>query len=175
MTAFVGCGSSSNNPTGPGNDAGAPGTAQSPPTTNAADVEAWLAGGQYKAWACEPMPHAPRGPSVHAAFNRICSNQLVHSNATGTGVWPVGAANVKELYNAASDPAPEGYAVYVKTAADESGGTNWFYYERVQDGTVYANAALGVPVCVSCHQAAGSDAAHTTSPGSRDFVYTAVP
>jgi hypothetical protein len=100
---------------------------------------------------------------------------LVSSNAGGTGTWPEGAANVKELYNAASDSAPEGYAVYIKTAADSNGGANWFYYERVQNGTVYANGALGVPVCVSCHGAAGSDAAHTTSPGSRDFVYTAVP
>jgi hypothetical protein len=174
---LVACSSNSSSP-GPSSEMGGnanAGSAQTPPTTNSADVVAWLARGDYKSWHCEAAPHSARGPSVHAPYNRICSNTLISANAAGTDPWPTGAAAVKELYNAASDPAPEGYAVYVKTGPDVSGGTNWFYFERTQDGMVYADGKLGAPVCVDCHVAAGSDMAHTTSTGGRDYVYTPVP
>jgi hypothetical protein len=76
------------------------GNAQTPPQGMAL-VEAWLATGAYKAWACEPAVHASRSPSPHG-FNRICSNDLISTNATSTAPWPEGAAGVKELW--ASDP-----------------------------------------------------------------------
>jgi hypothetical protein len=149
-------------------------------------VEAWLAQGDYKQWACEPAVHAALSPSPHG-FNRICSNDVISSNATGTSTWPSGAAAVKELYASLSDTTPNGYAVYLKTAADSAAGAAWYYYERVPlDSTAPHDAngvvadglgAAGAPltVCVSCHAAAGSDAAYTPSPGGRDFVYTPVP
>lgn len=145
-----------------------PGSAQTPPT-NGADVETWLKTGQYKSWTCEGAPHAPRGPSIHGP-NRICSNSAISSNASGTGNWPSGAAAVKELYTNVTDTTPSGYAVYLKTAADSAGGNNWYYYERA--GTKVYSDGMGTMLCVSCHTLAGSDAAHTTSPNGRDFVYT---
>jgi cytochrome c553 len=36
------------------------------------------------------------------------------------------------------------------------------------------NDATVMATCTSCHLAAGSDAAHTPSPGGRDEVYTPV-
>jgi hypothetical protein len=149
-------------------------------------VEAWLATGQYKAWHCEKAVHAARFPSPHG-FNRICSNDLISSRATGTGSWPEGAAAVKELYASLTSTTPVGYAVYLKTAADSAAGANWYWYERVPlDSTVPHDSngvvadgpgTTGTPlsICVACHGAVGSDMAHTPSPGGRDFVYTPVP
>jgi hypothetical protein len=167
-------------------DATGTGAAQTPPM-GAAAVEAWLALGDYKQWHCETASHAARSPSPHG-FNRICSNDAVSNNAAGTGVWPEGAAAVKELLADATSTTPVGYAVYLKTAADSAAGANWYWYERVPLDSTAAphDAATGVvadgmgssgtamSICVSCHNAAGSDAAHTPSPGGRDEVYTAV-
>ncbi len=161
------------------------GTAQSPPTGGAA-VEAWLAAGWYKQWAAEPAIHASRSPSPHG-FNRIYSNQVISSAAGGTSPWPTGAAAVKELYNAPTDTTPVGYAVYLKTQADSAAGANWYWYERVPvTSTAAPHDANGVvadglgttgtplTICVGCHAAAGSDAAHTPTPGGHDEVYTPV-
>jgi hypothetical protein len=189
-SALSGCGSSnagaggasSTSSTSTGTSSG--GNAQTPPMGGTA-VEAWLAEGDYKQWACEAAVHAARSPSVHG-FNRICSNSAISTNATGTGSWPSGAAAVKELYASLTDTTPDGYAVYLKTAAASDNGASWYYYERVPlDSTAPHDAngvvadglgASGPPLttCVACHSAAGSDAAHTPSPGSRDFVYTPV-
>ncbi len=166
----------------------ATGDSQTPPM-GAQLLEAWLAQGAYKQWHCEAAVHASRSPSVHN-FNRICSNDAIFGSATGTGDFPAGAAAVKELYESASGAAPVGYAVYLKTKADSAGGANWYWYERVpltgsQSGAPHDMAtgvvadglgASGTPltICVGCHGAAGSDAAHTPSPGGRDQVYTPV-
>ena len=53
----------------------------------AAALEAWLAAGSYKQWTCESAVHEARSPSPHG-FNRICSNDAISPNATGTGAWP---------------------------------------------------------------------------------------
>ena len=188
-SALLGCGSNSGGTGGSGGSGTGTATtsssststgggdAQTPPMGGAA-VEAWLAQGDYKKWTCEPAVHAARMPSPHG-FNRICSNQVISSNATGTGTWPSGAAAVKELYASATDTTPDGYAVYLKTAADSAGGAAWYYYERIPPNTVLADGmgTSGPPltICVMCHSLAGSDSTHTTSPGSRDFVYTPVP
>ena len=163
-------------------------TSQTPPM-GAAAVEAWLATGAYKSWHCEAAVHASRSPSVHN-FNRICSNDAINENATGTGDWPKGAAAVKELYQTATDTVPVGYAVYLKTQADSAGGDNWYWYERVPlsglqsaaphdmtTGVVadgMGDAGTANSICVACHSASGSDMAHTPSPGGRDEVYTPV-
>jgi hypothetical protein len=175
VVAVTACGSSSN-PSA---------TSQTPPMGGAA-VEAWLAAGSYKQWTCEPQSHAARSPSPHG-FNRICSNSVVSSNAVGTAAWPEGASAVKELLADATSTTPVGYAVYLKTNTDSAAGSNWYWYERIPvDSTAFPHDANGVvadgtggtgpamTICVSCHAAAGSDAAHTPSPGGRDEVYTAV-
>jgi cytochrome c553 len=94
---------------------------------------------------------------------------------------------VKELYAAATDTVPVGYAVYTKTAADSAGGSNWYWYERVPLDSPAPHDTAGVvadgmgstgpamQICVGCHGAAGSDGPHTPSVGGRDQVYTAVP
>jgi hypothetical protein len=159
--------------------------AQTPPITGSADIEQWLTDGSYKSWACEPTIHASREPSPHG-FNRICSNALIAGAATGTGSWPKGAAAVKELFASATATTPIGYAVYLKIADDSARGRNWYWYERVPVGSDVPHDARGVvadgdgkdgpelQICVGCHDAAGSDAIHTPTPGGRDQVYTPV-
>jgi hypothetical protein len=157
---------------------------QTPPIGHGA-VEAWLAAGSYKSWTSESAVHESRSPSPHG-FNRIYSNDLVAHNATGTASWPEGAAAVKELYASLTDSVPVGYAVYLKQAADSASGANWYWYERVPQDSAVPHDSNGVvadgtggsgtamTICVACHSAAGSDAAHTPSAGGRDEVYTPV-
>jgi hypothetical protein len=151
----------------------------------ASAVEAWLAKGDYMHWQCEPAVHEARSPSPHG-FNRICSNAAIAEMATKTSNWPKNAAAVKELYTSATQAKPAGYAVYLKTEADSADGANWYWYERVpldnpapHDSAGVVADALGADgpaqsICVGCHAAAGSDAAHTPSAGGRDQVYTPV-
>jgi hypothetical protein len=155
------------------------------PPSGADAVEAWLGAGSYKQWKCESAIHVSRDPSPHG-FNRICSNSEISTNAGASGAWPVDAAAVKELYAAIDATAPVGYAVYLKTKSDSAAGANWYWYERVpldsaapHDGAgVVAdgmgNSGAAKTICVGCHDAAGSDAAHTPSPGGHDQVYTPV-
>lgn len=190
------CGDSASG-AGGSNNGGSPGTGgsgggaglavddQTPPQ-DAAAVESWLAAGSYKQWACEADIHVARDPSPHG-FNRICSNDLIAANASAETDWPKGAAAVKELYAAEDDDVPVGYAVYLKLEADSAGGANWYWYERVPLDSEAPHDAQGVvadgrgesgpaqTICVGCHAAAGSDAAHTPSLGGRDQVYTPVP
>jgi hypothetical protein len=177
----LGCGSSSGASASSGAlgapdvDAGnvSAGTAQTPPMGEG-NLVAWLATGQYKAWHCEPAVHASRGPSVHTPFDRVCSNDLLSGAVPGTGPWPQGAAEVKEIYMAMSDATPTGgYAVSLKTSADSAGGANWYFYERF-DGTLFADG-MGTGLCLGCHSLAGTDATNTTTTGARDFVFTPVP
>jgi hypothetical protein len=167
--------------------------AQTPPTTGRVDMQKWLADASYKTWACEPAPHALRSPSPHGAnatgYNKICSNNLIASNAAGTGAWPQGAAAVKEIYDSPTATTPIAFAVYLKTGADSNGGASWYWYEQVPvatDPSMVPHDSNGVvadgkggsgpakDICVGCHIAAGSDAAHTPSTGGRDQVYTPV-
>jgi len=192
-TAACGSSTTANGPTGsggaagaggPGGAAGGTGAAGLPPM-GAAAVEAWLQTGQYKNWHCEPAVHAARSPSPHG-FNRICSNDVIAAHATETAAWLEGAAAVKELYAAAGDTSPIGYAVYAKLSNDSAAGANWYWYERVPLDSEAPHDAAGVvadgmgstgpamKICVGCHGAAGADAPHTPSVGGRDQVYTPV-
>lgn len=167
--------------------------AQTPPTSGRVDIQRWLADGSYKTWTCEPAIHALHSPSPHGAnqtgYNKICSNELISSNATGTGTWPKGAAAVKEIYDSLTGTTPLGFAVYLKTSADSKGGAGWYWYEQVpastdpialphdSNGIVADGMGDSGPakdVCVYCHGAAGSDAAHMPAAGGRDLVYTPV-
>ncbi len=139
------------------------GDAQTPPT-GASALEAWLAQGAYKAWHCEPAPHAARSPSPHG-MDRVCSNDLL--SAHGNGEFPIGASAVKELYDGA---AVNGYAVYRKVGA--GGGDAWYWYEKIGDRlNADGTGGSGEPktVCASCHASAGQDG----RPG-HDFVFTQV-
>jgi hypothetical protein len=155
------------------------------PPQSASAVEAWLSKGYYEDWQCEPKIHAARSPSPHG-FNRICSNDVVSSNAAGSSDWPAGAAAVKELYASSDSKKPLGYAVYLKTKSDSAGGDNWYWYERVPLDSPAPHDSNGVvadgmgddgpakAICVGCHIAAGTDEAHTPSKGGRDQIYTPV-
>ena len=117
------------------------GDAQTPPQGTVA-VEAWLAAGDYKMWACEGSAHPQRSPSPHGN-NRICSNAL--TSAATAGEYPIGAASVKELTDATGKVT--GYAVssHINKGTD---GTNWYWYERNADGVVadgYGDAGPWVP------------------------------
>jgi glutathione S-transferase len=130
-----------------------------------------------------------RSPSPHG-FNRICNNDLLYKQPAGPGEYPVGAAAVKELYDA-DQKTIIGYAVEVHTSAGND-TSHWYWYERnptlgappkngmagvVADGIGPDEGVAGSPtekVCTGCHSAAGSDKAHQTG-DSHDFVYTHVP
>lgn len=147
---------------------GTAGNAQTPPM-GATAITAWLTQGHYRSWHCEMASHAARSPSPHET-NRICSNDLLSSH--GTGEFPVGAASVKELFTA-SGTSPAGYAVALHVKAGTQ-GDSWYWYETLPGSGVVADG-LGdsggaKSICVGCHVAAGSDAAHA----GHDFVYTQV-
>jgi hypothetical protein len=153
------------------------GNAQTPPTTGDAQLmNAWLNAGHYKSWQCEADAHTPKGPSMHG-MNRVCSNDLVSAfTGKATDERPAGSAAVKEFWNAGK---VIGRAAYVKTAAKSNNGDSWFWYVELEGMGVPANGfpaqdAVAKTACVGCHTSAGSDAEHTTSSYSGDFVYTQV-
>jgi hypothetical protein len=165
------------------NPSGTAGDAETPPTTNGADVEAWLKKGAYKSWSCETVDHPQLKVSPHGQ-NRVCSNTLAASFAgTTADERPVGTASVKELLDDASTLV--GYAVGVKIDAKSDGGANWYWYERVPLSSMAPHDSNGVvadglgsagtaqSICVGCHAGAGSNEGHTVM-GSSDYVYLQV-
>ena len=187
--ALVGCGGAMTTPDGgkvagcpaadagcpagcPAADAGCPGAmtmgdAQTPPMNTDPVISAWLAGGAYKAWKCEPTGHASRSPSPHGR-NRICNNTALTNTAAGN--YPVGAASVKELLVADGGTEITGYALGLKIAAGASTGASWYWYGK-NNGSILANAKGTVATgCTGCHSLAG-----TAMNSGRDFVFTQVP
>src|SRR5207244_6566642 len=82
---------------GAANPDGSPGDAQTPPTTNGSDVEAWLKQGDYKSWTCETTEHSQLQVSPHGC-NRVCSNDFaVGFTAPCSDDRPVSTASVREL------------------------------------------------------------------------------
>lgn len=125
-----------------------------PPTAKDALLN-WLQAGSYRNWEKESAPHQSLGP--HPVQVVVYLNPaLDRSLAAKAAAHPVGAAAVKELFDASGKLA--GWAVSVKTAADSEGGKGWYWYEIL--GTTPAArvvaSANGVPLCVGCH-APGSD------------------
>lgn len=144
----------------------APADPQLPPVASESELTAWVAAEVYTKWACEPALHTARSPSPHGK-NRICSNAKL--SAHGTGEYPVGAATVKELFDASDKRI--GHAVAVKTKA--GAGEAWHWYERLNGSTVVNSAGdtgTAKSVCVGCHAKAGSDSAHS----GHDLIYTQV-
>jgi hypothetical protein len=134
-------------------------TPQRPPRGQEA-MEAWLATGFFRAWRCEPEISPPRLTGNHGR-HRICSNDLLH--ASGTGTYPVGAASVKELFDAAD--RPNGFAVGLKVEPG-AGPQTWYWYER--RGTVATARPLAqgiaVPDCAVCHGLAPRDNVYFQAP-----------
>jgi hypothetical protein len=125
------------------------------PPRGADDIYAWLEAGYHNDWHCEDEPQ-PKA-SVHSS-NRICNNDILYDAREGDGIWPVGAASVKEIFK---DGSIATYAVYRKVEAFE-GGASWYWYEGNGD-KVYANGE-DEEGCTECHG---------TAP--RDFVFTVIP
>ena len=152
-----------------------PGSAQLPPTTNGADVEAWLKKGSYLDWSCETASHPQIKVSPHGQ-NRICSNDAIVAFSGKVGdERPKGSAAVKELYDDSAKLV--GYAVSVKLADTSNGGDNWYWYERMGSSVVAdGNGNSGAPhsICVSCHAGAGSDNTQHSVSSSSDYVYDVV-
>jgi hypothetical protein len=121
---------------------------QTPPEGDV-PLQAWLAQAFYQSWSCQTAVHDAVAPSPHGR-NRICSNDAL-AQAT-TSPWPVGAAAVKELYDA--NDTQVGFAVYRK-AADGTDGANWYWYEKTNSDGIVADGrgGSGTPntICVSCH------------------------
>jgi len=134
-------------------DAPDPADPQLPPQGQAA-LEAWLKSGLYKAWTCEDGIHDKRLNGAHGR-HRICSNRLLMESLDGP--YPVGAASVKEMYEA--DDRPNGFAVGVKVAAGLA-ETSWYWYERTGTSPTSRPVAEGVGAKLcgpDCHGVAPRD------------------
>lgn len=139
-----------------GADAGA-----EPVPAGGAALNAFLAAGKYKSWPRESKPHASAGPHPTEVIAYL-NPALEASLRGGAAEHPVGAAAVKELYDAAGKL--NGWAVSVKVAAGRA-GAGWYWYEvfgTQPDARPVADGA-GVPLCFGCH-----------TPG-RDYVLTPFP
>jgi hypothetical protein len=129
------------------------GSPQEPPRGQPS-MEAWLARGHYKSWRCEQQIFPPRGNGVHGR-HRICANDALL--ASTSGMYPVGAASVKELFFGADD-RPNGFAVGIKVAPG-AGASTWYWYSRVGSlATLRPNAdSVGDMTCAGCHVLAPRD------------------
>lgn len=127
------------------------------PPRGAVDLPVWLEAGHYDAWSCESVAHPPRAGSGHGP-NRICSNDALVAAADLDGVFPPGAAAVKEVFD--GDGGIAAYAVYRKLT-ETAGGASWYWFEGTRDDNV-ANGP-GDDTCTGCHGQA-----------PRDFVYTII-
>ncbi len=128
------------------------------PPRGEADLEPWLAAGFYLAWRCEPGPVEVRLGSPHRPATRTCSNALVIGAPAGE--FPIGAASVKEMFDA--DGRIMGLGVSRKLALG-AGSSGWYWYERLGDRSPNADG-VDQGSCPACHTAAG-----------RDFVYVIAP
>lgn len=123
---------------------------QLPPRERMA-LESWLAQGHYKMWSCERGTSARRLNGAHGR-TRICSNAALVASKSGD--YPVGAASVKEIYDA-SDRL-NGYAIGLKIT---SGGAvaSWYWYERIGTSVIADGDGTAVRLCSGCHQSAVRD------------------
>ena len=144
-------------PAGP-SDAGPsfPTPAEGPPA-NPAEFAAWLAGGEYLTWNCEPDPHPARAPSPHG-MNRICQNSIADAAFETTGAYPPGAAWVKEQYSG-------GVIFAIEISRRENNGTGptaWRFWRGQGPGyAAVTQNAVAQPFCAGCH-----------TMGDRDFVFS---
>ncbi len=136
------------------------------PTSSQSEIQAWLDGGAYKQWNCQATTHASDLASGHPTKARICSNDAL--SAHGSGEYPVGAANVKEIFDAAD--LRIGTTVYGKIAKTTATHNGFFYFgagDLVAFGP--GSDATVKATCVDCHGEAG-----VTTTFGHDFVYVQV-
>lgn len=138
-------------------DDGPDGGADQLPPTDAAALVPWLEAESYASWAAESAPHVSAGPHG-AAVRTFFNDALADAAAAGAGDYPIGAASVKELFDAQGER--NGWAVIVKTELGQA-GDGWYWYEIV-GASVYADGP-GVALCTGCHV------------GGTDFVLTGWP
>jgi hypothetical protein len=150
-TAIAACETAGSEGEGEGEEEGDP---DDIPPVGAAELEPWIESGHYLGWDCEDAPHEPRGSSPHP-INRICNNPLLANSTAGDAI-PVGAASVKEYYDALDGDIIL-YAVSLKVAeggAADADSMYWFAGDLaeapVADGL--GNSG-GVPqtACFDCH------------------------
>ena len=111
-----------------------------------AALEAWLKAGHYKTWRAESGVHDSQGP--HFGKVRAYLNPALYTSLNvKTSQHPKGAVAVKELYG--DGDTVKGWSVAIKTAADSSGGNNWYWYEIYENKIV--KDGQGVLLCRSCH------------------------
>jgi hypothetical protein len=132
------------------------GDAQTPATGALANIDAWLVKEEFARWKCEPKATGASRDDAHGA-NRVCSNNLMSASANGD--FPVGAANVKELFD--SNGVRKGFAFAVKVKAGRAEDT-WYWYEKI-GSRIVANG-VSDSTCTGCH-----------SKSPRDYVYVRVP
>jgi hypothetical protein len=157
VTGGAGCGGGSA-PATP--DAGPEPSPQIPPMGQKA-IESWLASGVYQAWTCESQISNPRaGPADPDILgphgrHRVCSNDALLGSDSGP--YPMGAASVKELFDA--NDVPYGYGVGLKVAPG-LGVDTWYWYERSgRLATLHPLAdGIGARACgTDCHAEATRD------------------
>ena len=102
--------------------------------------------GHYKQWRSESKPHDSQGP--HFGKVRAYLNPAVfESMQSGAKQHPKSAVTVKELYGQGN--TVQGWSVAIKTAADNNGGSNWYWYEIFQNKVV--KDGQGILLCRVCH------------------------
>lgn len=122
-------------------------------------MNAWLAKGAYRQWACQTTQNVT-GP--HGA-NRICSNEKLSMSPATLAAYEVDSATVKELLEGPDSGVILGHAVMRKVSTDGgTAGTSWYFFEVI-GGNVVADRA-GDSSCVGCHAAA-----------PKDFIYRQIP
>jgi hypothetical protein len=180
LLALVACSASSSSPSGASDasaaddtgvvdagtgDTSTDDTTQLPPTSDGAAVEAWLAQGFYKSWACDPMMRTPKPPSGNT-MTRICTNAV--GAAAGSGEYPVGAAFVEEAGDA--NGVVTGRAVQRKVASGGAEAIYWYGKFLADSAPLAVGLGSDATVksqCVDCHSRAGADAGI-----GHDFVFT---
>ncbi|MCA9678977.1 MAG: hypothetical protein H6709_07905 [Kofleriaceae bacterium] len=129
-----------------------------PPSTAAA-LQSWLANDGYAGFLGESADHGSTGP--HGRVRTFVNAQLAGSLADCAASHPVGAAAVKELYDAG---AVAGWAVMIKTRPD-AGADSWYWYEvfATEPDAAAAVSSQGSGSCTGCHDA-GLDAVRSGWP-----------
>jgi hypothetical protein len=142
---------------------------QTPPQTRA-ELIAWLAAGGYRAWDCQRAPRTPpAAPRSGHTRTRVCMNRR-WIQTLASEEFPVGAAAVKELFDASDNLV--GRSVMVKVRGENIGAA-WYWYQRANGATVPAghtppeadgtvadglgSSGNAQTLCATCHSLAGTD------------------
>ena len=142
LPLFAGCGSD------PVSDCSNVGTEVVP--AEKAALFTYLDCGGYEAFAAESEIHP--ATSAHSSMARVFINQLLEQSLmSGATEHPVGAASVKEIYQA-NGTTLRGWAVMVKVEETGAGGA-WYWYENynTNSGDSPVAASKGASICVPCH------------------------